>query len=146
MTTPRSTAVPLAVAALVAALLATGCGASDESDEEDAKPAGATLPARERPTGDEWAQGPARPKEGEPYAYDMLAHCEIAYARFGGRWWKLESVSVTSRSHVRGKAAGPGNIVPGYMSLIGPDAAVFEAAGLPPMHFAPHRGKPPACR
>ncbi|MFD9902961.1 hypothetical protein [Streptomyces sp. NPDC059063] len=136
----------LAPALLVAAVLAVGCDSSSKDDERDKGPddAGATLPAR-GVDADDWQEGPAKPEEGTWYPYDMPAHCGIQYARFGGRWWELESVSTTSGGQVRGKPVRGTNVQPGYMALIGPGAASFEAAGLPSMDFAPTKDEPPKC-
>ncbi|MFD5702230.1 hypothetical protein [Streptomyces lasiicapitis] len=143
MHTTRS-AVTLAVtAALALALLATGCDSSSPDKEPDS--AGATLPAREFAGGENWEKGPAKPKRGKWYPYDMLAHCGVEFARFGGRGWKLERVHTTSGSQVKGERPRGAWVLPGYMALMGPDEASFEAAGLPAMDFVPTKDAPPNC-
>ncbi|MBA2947521.1 hypothetical protein [Streptomyces himalayensis] len=134
MKTPRSTA-----ALFIAALLLTGCTLAAADDDRSS-----ALPAREFGM-DSLETGPRHPKQGKWYPYDMLAHCGIKFATFGGRLWQLDQIHTNSRSRVAGEQEPAGNYVPGYMALQGPDAASFQAAGLPPTEFLPAKDEPPLC-
>lgn len=139
MTTPRATAVLL----LSAGLLLAGCSSSSGSPEGGGD-AGPTLAARTVGEG-KWPKGPAEPEQHTPYPYDIYTHCGIKWVKFGGRWWVLDSV-FTGAEQVRGEpAARDGQRIAGYMTLIGPETANFDAAGMPTMQFVPTGKEPPGC-
>ncbi|WP_327232755.1 hypothetical protein OG349_01190 [Streptomyces sp. NBC_01317] len=124
-------------------LLLSGCSSSpdDPGGEGDAGP---TLAARTF-TADTWEEGPAAPREHEPYPYDVNTHCGIKWLDFGGRWWVLDSV-FPGVEQVRGTPPSRNSErIAGYMTLIGPDTANFDAAGTPTMQFVPTEEEPPGC-
>ncbi|MDX2806597.1 hypothetical protein, partial [Streptomyces scabiei] len=102
------------------------------------------LPARTVKEGT-WREGPAKPEEQTPYPYDINTHCGIKWVHFGGRWWVLDTV-FPGVEQVRGEPAPPGrDVIAGYMTLIGPDTADFDAAGMPTLQFVPADDDPPGC-
>ncbi|MYV58171.1 hypothetical protein GT042_37930 [Streptomyces sp. SID3212] len=124
-------------------LLLSGCSSSSD-DPGDEGYAGPTLPARTF-TEDKWEEGPAEPRGHNPYPYDVNTHCGIKWLEFGGRWWVLDSV-FPGVEQVRGTPpAEDVQRIAGYMTLIGPDAANFDAAGMPTMQFVPAEEEPPGC-
>lgn len=144
----RQDAVPVSVLLLGAVLLLSGCSSSsDESGKSgDGRYGGPTLAARTVVMG-KWQEGPAKPKEHEPYPYDIYTHCGIKWVKFGGRWWVLDSV-FPGAEQVKGEPPSQGKggqTLAGYMTLIGPDTANFDAAGMPTMQFVPAKGEPPGC-
>lgn len=131
-----------AVLLLSAGLTLAGCSAS--SGEPGDGYSGPTLPARTITEGT-WQQGPAEPKEHTPYPFDINTHCGIKWVHFGGRWWVLDIV-LPGVEQVQGEPPPPGGErVAGYMTLIGPDTADFDAAGMPTLQFVPTDEGPPGC-
>ncbi|MEU4095611.1 hypothetical protein [Streptomyces sp. NPDC026673] len=129
-----------AVLLLGAGLLLSGCSYEDLARGES----NPTLPAR-TVDADGWRQGPKHPKEHTPYPYDMYTHCGIKWAHFGGRWWVLDTV-FNGAPQVEGEPAAPHTqTLAGYMTLIGPDTANFDTAGMPTLQFVPAESKPPGC-
>lgn len=65
--------------------------------------------------------------------------------KLGGRWWVLDHV-LPGPEQVKGEPPSR-NIqrLAGYMTLIGPDTANFDAAGMPTMQFVPTEDEPPGC-
>ncbi|MET7616585.1 hypothetical protein [Streptomyces sp. NPDC005408] len=93
------------------------------------------------PKGGPLATGPARPEERVRYRYDLSQVCDLQYAVFGGRTWEAggDGVQYTIRW-------APGaDRHSGYMTLTGPDTALFETAEsqLPGLTFHPVSGKVP---
>jgi hypothetical protein len=132
-----------AVLLLSAGLLLSGCSSSSDNPDEEGH-TGPTLPARTVSEG-EWEEGPAEPKQQTPYPYDMYTHCGIKWVKFGGRWWILDSV-YPGAEQVKGEPSSQaGQTIPGYMTLIGPDTANFDAAGMPTLQFVPTEDEPPGC-
>ncbi|MFI1442006.1 hypothetical protein [Streptomyces fructofermentans] len=128
---------------LSAALLLCGCASSPGSPNGEGYH-GPTLPARTIDD-DTWDKGPAKPRQQTPYPYDIYAHCGVKWVEFGGRWWVLDTV-FPGVAQVEGDPPPPNaQRLSGYMTLIGPDTANFDAAGLPTMQFTPAREKPPGC-
>ncbi|MEI5527426.1 hypothetical protein WB401_36260 [Streptomyces brasiliscabiei] len=128
---------------LSAGLLLSGCSSAFES-LGDKGSAGPTLPAR-TVVRDKWQQGPAEPQQHKPYPYDIYTHCGIKWVKFGGRWWVLDSV-FTGAEQVQGEPPSQdGQWLAGYMTLIGPDTANFDAAGMPSLQFVPAKDEPPGC-
>ncbi|MFE7132119.1 hypothetical protein ACFVIM_14775 [Streptomyces sp. NPDC057638] len=124
-------------------LALSGCS-PPESEPRLAGRAAPTLPARGLPTGT-GETGPARPEQQKPYPYDIYTHCGIKWVSFGGRWWVLDTV-FPGAEQVQGKPAPPHQQwIAGYMTLIGPDTATFDAAGMPSLQFIPAQGDPPGC-
>ncbi|MFE5212660.1 hypothetical protein [Streptomyces sp. NPDC056600] len=139
MNTSRQAAVLL----LSAGLLLSGCSSSS-GDPGDEGYAGPTLPARTATT-DKWQKGPQKPEQHRPYPYDIDTHCGIKWVEFGGRWWVLDSV-FPGVEQVKGEPPSPqGRMLAGYMTLIGPDTADFDAVGMPTMQFVPADDRPPGC-
>ncbi|MEU6032504.1 hypothetical protein ABZ825_36845 [Streptomyces tauricus] len=128
---------------LSAGLLLCGCSPSDDHAREEGD-TGPTLPARTAVRG-EWKEGPAEPEQHKPYPYDLYTHCGIKWLRFGGRWWVLDSV-LPGAEQVKGEPPSRNSqILPGYVTLIGPETADFDAAGMPTMQFVPSEKEPPGC-
>ncbi|MGW3911105.1 hypothetical protein ACWEBX_06155 [Streptomyces sp. NPDC005070] len=139
MKTSRRAAVLL----LSAGLLLTGCSSLTDTPASEGY-RGPTLPARSAEAG-EGNEGPAKPVRNKPYPYDIYTHCGIKWVRFGGRWWVLDTV-FPGVEQVRGKRSSPyAQSLPGYMTLIGPDTANFDAAGMPTLQFVPATKNPPGC-
>ncbi|MFF6997600.1 hypothetical protein ACFY93_21935 [Streptomyces sp. NPDC008313] len=132
----------LLLSALSAGLLLSGCShSSDDPGDEGYK--GPTLPARTA-TMDAWQEGPPKPRQHKPYPYDLSTHCGIKWAKFGGLWWVLDTV-FPGVEQVKGEPAQDSQVLAGYMTLIGPDTADFDAAGMPTMQFVPAKDEPPGC-
>jgi hypothetical protein len=132
-----------AVLLLSAVLSLAGCSASSARPGDEGY-SGPTLPARTIKEGT-WRKGPAKPEEQTPYPYDINTHCGIKWVHFGGRWWVLDTV-FPGVEQVRGEPAPPGrDRIAGYMTLIGPDTADFDAAGMPTLQFVPAEDEPPGC-
>jgi hypothetical protein len=128
---------------LSAGLLLSGCSPSS-GDPGGEGYTGPTLPARTA-TVDDWQKGPLKPKLHRPYPYDIDTHCGIKWAKFGGRWWVLDTV-FPGAEQVKGEPPSPNSQrLAGYMTLIGPDTADFDAAGMPTMQFVPTNDQPPGC-
>lgn len=139
MKTSHRTAVLL----LSAGLMLTGCSSPTDTPAAEGY-RGPTLPARTA-EGGHWKEGPAKPVQHKPYPYDLYTHCGIKWARFGGRWWVLDTV-FPGVEQVRGKRPSRyTQTLAGYMTLIGPDTANFDAAGMPTLQFVPARKNPPGC-
>lgn len=91
------------------------------------------------------AKGPAQPKQHKPYPYDINTHCGVKWLQFGGRWWVLDTVS-PGVEQVKGKPPSQDSQrLAGYMTLVGPDTADFDAAGMPTLQFVPTDAEPPGC-
>ncbi|GAA1538443.1 hypothetical protein GCM10009730_54600 [Streptomyces albidochromogenes] len=81
----------------------------------------------------------------KPYPYDINTHCGIKWVKFDSRWWVLDSV-FPGVEQVKGEPSSPhGQRLAGYMTLIGPDTANFDAVGMPTMQFVPTEDDPPGC-
>ncbi|MDT0567218.1 hypothetical protein RM704_07045 [Streptomyces sp. DSM 3412] len=132
----------IAVLLMSAGLLLSGCSSS--SDDRGDNSTGPTLPARTATEG-KWQEGPADPEQHKPYPYDIYTHCGIKWVRFDGRWWVLDSV-FTGAEQVKGEPhSQDSQRLAGYMTLIGPDTANFDAAGMPTMQFVPTKDEPGGC-
>ncbi|PAZ11575.1 hypothetical protein CLM62_34900 [Streptomyces sp. SA15] len=128
---------------LSAGLLLSGCPSSSDNPDDEGY-TGPTLPAR-TVAKDKWQEGPAEPKQHQPYPYDIYTHCGIKWVKFGGRWWVLDSV-FPGVEQVKGEPPSRySQKLAGYMTLIGPDAANFDAVGMPTMQFVPTEEEPPGC-
>lgn len=68
------------------------------------------------------ATGPATPESLVRYRYDLSAVCDLKYAVFGGRTWKLSEEGYQIAVSWVSKDAAMG----GYMALTGKDTAVFD--------------------
>ncbi|WP_338700008.1 hypothetical protein V2W30_25270 [Streptomyces sp. Q6] len=136
-----------AVLVLSVGLLLVGCSSLSDDPGDDPY-TGPTLPARTEAKGEngEWEKGPAHPKDHKPYPYDIYTHCGIKWVEFGGRWRVLDSV-FPGAPQVKGDPPSQySQRLAGHMTLIGPDTANFDAAGMPTMRFVPTERKPPGCR
>jgi hypothetical protein len=123
--------------------LLSGCSSLSEEPVAEGY-TGPTLPARSM-TKDTWQEGPAKPAQHKPYPYDIYTHCGIKWAKFGGRWWVLDTV-FPGVQQVKGTPPPPHTQrLSGYMTLIGPDTADFDAAGMPTLQFVPAEHTPPGC-
>ncbi|WP_151484964.1 hypothetical protein [Streptomyces albicerus] len=132
-----------AVLLLSAGLLLSGCSSSSDNPGDEGDP-GPTLPAR-TVAKDKWQEGPAEPKLHKPYPYDIHTHCGVKWVKFGGRWWVLDAV-FPGVEQVEGEPPSQDSQrLAGYMTLIGPDTANFDAAGMPTMQFVPAEDEPPGC-
>ena len=104
---------------LVAAVLAAvaGCSAAEPqpSPQTVAPPAPTTSTAPSGGSVD-------APVVGVAYPFDLLTHCGIRSAKFGGHWWL--AVAPTDQPHPAGH-----NTTAGTMTLISPDDARFHYAG-----------------
>ncbi|MDX3865077.1 hypothetical protein [Streptomyces europaeiscabiei] len=128
---------------LSAGLLLSGCSSSSDSPGGEGY-TGPTLPARTVAEG-KWQEGPAKPKQHKPYPYDIKTHCGIKWLHFGGRWWVLDSV-FPGVEQVKGESPSrESERLAGYMTLIGPDTANFDAVQMPTMQFVPAEDEPPGC-
>ncbi|MDX2758603.1 hypothetical protein ACSCB1_04380 [Streptomyces europaeiscabiei] len=128
---------------LSAGLLLSGCSSSSDSPGGEGY-TGPTLPARTVAEG-KWQEGPAKPKQHKPYPYDINTHCGIKWLHFGGRWWVLDSV-FPGVEQVKGEPPSrESERLAGYMTLIGPDTANFDAVQMPTMQFVPAEDEPPGC-
>ncbi|MEV6651934.1 hypothetical protein [Streptomyces sp. NPDC051219] len=134
----------LAALALGAALLLAGCsGPNGGGPGEDAPGERDGSEARPRPAlaqADDSAPrtGPAKARIGTWYPYDLFSHCGISTMKFSGQWWRLTTLRTDLDSQVAGDPVDWGeNYTPGYIQLESAKVAVFEAAGHPPLMFAP---------
>jgi hypothetical protein len=96
--------------------------------------------------------GPAEPRIGVAYAYDLVGSCQYRYALFGGREWVGEGLrdplpdSGTRMSRTRTSVVS--DRLPGHMRLTSKDTAVFElgqGSPRPPMTFRPAPGGGAPC-
>jgi hypothetical protein len=78
-------------------------------------------------------------EEGVGYRFNLLTHCGVEWAYFGGRYW-VPKPKVTTPSHWA-------SIEAGTMLLEQPSVAVFEADEGGGARFvpAPRSYRPPAC-
>ncbi|MCX4988482.1 MULTISPECIES: hypothetical protein [unclassified Streptomyces] len=128
---------------LSAGLLLTGCSSLTDTPTAEGYH-GPTLPAR-TPEEGHWKEGPTKPVQHKPYPYDIYTHCGIKWVKFGGRWWTLDTV-FPGVEQVKGERAPRyTQTLAGYMTLIGPDTANFDAAGMPTLQFVPAKKNPPGC-
>lgn len=76
--------------------------------------------------------GPAHPVVGPAYPYDLLVHCGIRYAVFGGRSWQTnqEIDAPTPTPDPRTGVTTVTGMLPGYMTLVSATEARFQAPGL----------------
>jgi hypothetical protein len=129
---------------LSAGLLLSGCSSSPEEPVAE-KHTGSTSPARTATEDSPRPKGPAKPEKQKSYPYDVYAHCGIKWAKFGGRWWVLDTVH-PGVDDVAGKPPEPrAQWVSGYMTLVDSDLADFKAAGMPTLRFVPAEHEPPGC-
>lgn len=103
---------------LVAAVLAAVAGCSAPGPEQPQQTAAQVATASAAPVG-----GSADdPVIGVAYPFDLLTHCGIRSAKFGGHWWL--AVAPTDQPHPGGH-----DTTAGTMTLVGPDDARFDYAG-----------------
>jgi hypothetical protein len=123
--------VNLLSVALVALVLA-GCSELPFTGENDAVPL---------VCGPEYKQLPCTRgvEEGVSYRFNLLTHCGIDWAYFGGRYWVPKPKTETPGHW--------GNIEAGTMVLERPGVAVFEANDGGGARFvpAPEAYRPPIC-
>ncbi|MEY9836282.1 hypothetical protein [Streptacidiphilus sp. EB103A] len=76
--------------------------------------------------------GPAHPVVGRTYPYDLLVHCEIRYAVFGGRSWQTDHTidAPTPTPDPRTGITAVTGMLPGYMTLVSDTEARFQGPGL----------------
>jgi hypothetical protein len=109
----------------------------------------AALPARTADPMNEQV-GPADPAVGRAYPYDLLVHCGIRYARFGGRSWQTDRM-IAAPKPVPDRSTGVTTVtglLPGYMTLVSATQARFEAPGsglTVAVDFHLMRGDTPLC-
>ncbi|MFE9913094.1 hypothetical protein [Streptomyces clavifer] len=133
----------VAVLLLSAGLLLSGCSSSPDN-QGDQGYSRRTLSAR-TVVDDTWQKGPAAPVQHKPYPYDINTHCGVKWLQFGGRWWVLDTV-FPGVEQVKGQPPSQDSQrLAGYMTLVGPDTADFDAAGMPTMQFVPTDAEPPGC-
>jgi hypothetical protein len=95
-------------------------------------------PAPGRPDTDSPRTGPADPKPGVWYPYDLYTHCGIGTLTFAGKYWGLRQMRTDMESGVAGpRVEWSGDYTPGYIQLEAEKVAVFETAGQPPLTFTP---------
>ncbi|MFD6419316.1 hypothetical protein [Streptomyces sp. NPDC060194] len=130
---------------LCAGAALAGCSSGADGPQEQGY-GGPTLPARSASDpSTKWEEGPSAPATQKPYPFDINTHCGIKWVRFGDRWWVLDTV-FPGVEHVRGERPDPyDQRIEGYMTLIDPKTANFDAAGLPTMQFVPAKEDPPGC-
>lgn len=101
-------------------------GAASASSSARAS-ADANLPARTFDR-NHWQSGPAAPVLGQAYPFDLLVHCGLRYATFGGKNWETTTVVAVPKATpdpVTGITEGM-VVLPGYMTLQDPNTANFE--------------------
>ena len=106
--------------------------------------AAASLPARTFDRND-WQTGPAAPVLGQAYPFDLLVHCGLRYATFGGKGWETtQAVTVPHATPDPVTGVTEGMVaLPGYMTLQDASTARFDNARLAsPVTF--HVLDPPA--
>ncbi|MGG8405684.1 hypothetical protein ACM614_03355, partial [Streptomyces sp. 12297] len=91
--------------------------------------------------------GPAAPKPGTWYPYDLYTHCGIGTLTFAGKYWGLRQM----RTDLEAEVAGPriewsDGYTPGYIVLESEKVVVFETAGQPPLAFTPVAAPTILCR
>lgn len=106
-----------------------------------------TLPDR---TADPMHQqvGPDAPIVGRAYPYDLLVHCGIRYARFGGRSWQSDRTIAAPKPvpDPRTGVTTETGLLAGYMTLVSPAQIRFQAPGLGAgVTFRLIRGDAPLC-
>ena len=111
-------------------------------------PTSAGLPAVTRtPDPNHPAVGPDTPAIGVAYPFDLLTHCGVHTAHFGGRDWITDTIQPepspkpdpkTGVTHYTGST-------PGYMTLVSADTARFDDPGVVTAIFHPATGKLPMC-
>jgi hypothetical protein len=81
--------------------------------------------------------GPAHPRTGVRYPFDLTVHCGIHYAEFGSRSWKtdreLKAPQPTPDPKTGVTTVTP--ILPGYMTLVTAGTARFQMPGFGPVTF-----------
>ncbi|MER7761071.1 hypothetical protein [Streptomyces sp. NPDC097619] len=131
--------------ALALLLALTGCAGAVASPRPVA--AGEERPALGAPDADHPRRGPAAPRQGTWYPYDLYTHCGVGNLTFGGRHWELSRLRTDVDSGVDGpRADRKANETAGWITLESSDVVVFEAAGLPPMEFRPVEAIRFACK
>lgn len=73
--------------------------------------------------------------QGAPYTFQLLTHCGIAYAYFGGRYWVADPPLSDGSGNPPADWDNP--IARGTMTLEGEDAAVFRADSGQEARFRP---------
>ncbi len=156
----RATWVPGAAAVFVL-VASAGCGTSVDTPAAGAGPSSSAQPAPSRGPAialpapgavdvlpDPPLTGPADPVAGVDYPYDLLTHCGIRWARFGGREWAPPSPLPEPGP----PPAGPDGVVRyngytrGTMTLVAPDLARFEVDGTGQrVDLGPITVAPPPC-
>lgn len=123
---------------------ADGAASTSSSDRTSA---GASPPARTFDR-NHWQSGPAAPVLGQAYPFDLLVHCGLRYATFGGKNWettKVVAVPQATPDPVTGITEGM-VVLPGYMTLQDPSTARFEGPRLAsPVMFHALNHPTPGC-
>ena len=124
------------ISALLLVLVSAGCSALPLSGEDNADDFRVPLVC-----GPEYKKLPCAGGvvQNVGYRFNLLTHCGIEWAYFGGRYW-VPKPKVDPPSHW-------GNIEAGTMLLDQPSVAVFEANEGGVAHFvpAPPSYRPPPC-
>lgn len=129
--------VVISVVAMAAATLGYGLLRPSSRTVPTGPATSATAPVTPSPTTalparvfdrDHWQSGPASPVLGRAYPYDLLVHCGVRYASFGGRSWlatQVVPVPQATEDPVTGFTEGI-VALPGYMTLESATAARFS--------------------
>ncbi|MCB5169997.1 hypothetical protein LG634_34995 [Streptomyces bambusae] len=143
-------------APLAALLLAlTGCTTAAEATAgtvTGSRPTAAVTadgpkPAPGRADVDEPRTGPAVPKPGTWYPYDLYTHCGIGTLTFGGKYWELRQMRTDIDAEVAGPRVEWGDLyTPGYIQLESAEMVVFETGGQPPLTFVPVAAPTTLCK
>jgi hypothetical protein len=86
--------------------------------------------------------GPASPSVGVAYPYDLMTHCGVRYAYFGGRWWEADSPSQVDPAKGSNPYTG---YVPGTLTLTSQATARFDQPHRITATFHPLDGQPQPC-
>jgi hypothetical protein len=97
--------------------------------------------------------GPAVPKVGTTYPFDLMAHCTGEFTRFGGRFWRTDDPpgNLAPRSDPDGTTRITGYLA-GTMQLVDADTARFIIDTYyvdvtdPVVEYHAMTGTPPVCQ
>lgn len=91
------------------------------------------------PEPDAAKRGPDSPKIGVAYPFDLLTHCGIRWATFGGRTWvtDVRLPEPVAKPDPRTGITTYTGYTAGFMTLVAPDTLRFDAPGVVSAVFHP---------